>query len=57
MGKTLKYGIIGCGGIAEGKHMPAIQNLKDVEMVGFCDIIKEKAEKENKTYAAGKGTG
>ncbi len=44
MEKKLKVGIIGCGGIANGKHMPALQKLSDkVEMVAFCDIIEEKA--------------
>ena len=42
--RILKVGIIGCGGIANGKHMPALKNLPDVEMVAFCDIIPEKAE-------------
>ena len=40
----LKVGIIGCGGIANGKHMPALKSVKDVEMVAFCDIVKERAE-------------
>ncbi len=48
--KVLKIGIIGCGGIANGKHMPALYNLKDVEMVAFCDIIVERAEKAAKDY-------
>ncbi len=42
---TLKIGIIGCGGIANGKHMPALKQVKEVEMVAFCDIDKEKAVK------------
>lgn len=42
---TLKIGIIGCGGIANGKHMPALKQVKEVEMVAFCDIIEERAEK------------
>ena len=41
----LKVGIIGCGGIANGKHMPNLKKIKDVEMVAFCDIIGERAEK------------
>lgn len=41
---TLKVGIIGCGGIANGKHMPALSNVEEVEMVAFCDIIVERAE-------------
>ena len=45
MDKILKIGIIGCGGIANGKHMPALSKLDNVEMVAFCDIVKERAEK------------
>lgn len=53
--KKYKYGIIGCGGITNGKHMPAIAKLKEVEMVAFCDIIPERAEKANKDFGGGKG--
>jgi predicted dehydrogenase len=51
-----KIGIIGCGFCANGagphqKHMPAlIQMPEEVEMVAFCDIIKEKAAKAAKQY-------
>ena len=41
--EKLRIGIIGCGGIANGKHMPALAKLTNVEMVAFCDIIEEKA--------------
>lgn len=43
--KIIKIGIIGCGGIANGKHMPALAKVEQVEMVGFCDIVLERAEK------------
>lgn len=43
MGKLLKIGIIGCGGIANAKHLPSLSKLENVEIVAFCDIIKEKA--------------
>ena len=46
----LRVGIIGCGGIANSKHMSALANIKEVEMVAFCDIILEKAEKAVKEY-------
>ncbi|WP_223070408.1 Gfo/Idh/MocA family protein [Paenibacillus caui] len=42
---TVKIGIIGCGGIANGKHMPALKKVKEAEMVAFCDIIPDRAEK------------
>ena len=51
MGIT-KIGIIGCGGIANGKHMPAIAKVAGVEMVAFCDIIEERAEEAAKIYGS-----
>lgn len=45
-----KVGIIGCGGIANGKHMPAIEKIKEAEMVAFCDIIVERAENAAEKY-------
>ena len=50
MNKVLRIGIIGCGGIANGKHMPALKHQKDVEMVAFCDIVEERAIKAAKEY-------
>ena len=40
----VRIGIIGCGGIANQKHMPALKKLPDVEMVAFCDIVEERAQ-------------
>ncbi|MBC2259494.1 Gfo/Idh/MocA family protein [Listeria booriae] len=42
---TLKIGIIGCGGIANGKHMPSLKSVVEAEMVAFCDIVEERAVK------------
>lgn len=50
MERLVKIGIIGCGGIANGKHMPSLKKLKNVELVAFCDIIPERAEKAAKEY-------
>lgn len=50
MEKKLRLGVIGCGGIANGKHMPAEKNNPRAEMVAFCDIIVERAEKAKKDY-------
>ncbi|MDR1851812.1 MAG: Gfo/Idh/MocA family oxidoreductase [Propionibacteriaceae bacterium] len=45
MGK-LRFGLIGCGGIANRKHLPALAALRDeVEITSFCDVIYERAEK------------
>ena len=40
---TIKVGIIGCGGIANGKHMPSLQKVENVEMTAFCDVDISKA--------------
>ena len=48
--KKVRVGIIGCGGIAFGKHLPALHALKRVEIVAFCDLVIERAEKAAKKY-------
>ena len=48
--EKLKVGIIGCGGIANGKHMPSIKKISELEMTAFCDIIPERAEKAAKEF-------
>ncbi len=46
----LKIGIIGCGGIANGKHLPSLKAINRADIVAFCDLIPEKAEKAAKEY-------
>ena len=46
----INIGIIGCGGIANWKHMPSLSKLEDCKMVAFCDIIEERAEKAAKKF-------
>ena len=48
--RKLRAGIIGCGFIAKGKHLPGLARMEDVEVVAFCDIIKEKAQASAKEY-------
>ena len=48
--RIVKIGIIGCGGIANGKHLPSLHKLKNVQLVAFCDLIVERAEKAAKQY-------
>ena len=50
MSKRLKVGIIGCGGIANGKHLPSLKAINRVDLVAFCDLIEEKAIKAAKEY-------
>ncbi len=52
MGKSaeLRVGIIGVGGIAEGKHLPALAKIDSVKMVAFCDLIEERASRNAAKY-------
>lgn len=51
--EKLRVAIVGCGGIANQKHMPSLKTQADkAEMVAFCDIIPERAEKAAKEYGA-----
>lgn len=47
----LQVAVIGCGGIANQKHFPALTSQSDkCEIVAFCDIILERAEKAAEKY-------
>jgi len=48
----LQVGIIGCGGIANQKHLPALSKQTDLcEIVALCDKEIDRAEKARKEYA------
>ena len=44
MQKTLRIGIIGCGGIARWAHAPYYKDEKRVKIVAVCDILPDRAE-------------
>jgi predicted dehydrogenase len=46
----VRVAIIGCGGIANGKHLPALKTVPGVEIVAFCDIIQERAIEAAQKY-------
>ena len=52
MADKVRIGLVGCGGIANGKHMPSLSRLKNVELVGFCDIVEERMLKAAKEYGS-----
>lgn len=47
---NLKIGFIGCGGIANQKHLPGMIQQKGVDLVAFCDLVIERAEETAKKY-------
>jgi predicted dehydrogenase len=46
----VRVGIIGCGGIANGKHLPSLSKVKQAEIVAFCDIVEERAAQAAAKY-------
>ena len=48
--RKVKVGIIGCGGIADFKHLPSLKKLGNIKFSAFCDIIPERAEKAKQEY-------
>ena len=48
--RKLRAGIVGCGGIANGKHLPAMKRNGHFEIVAFCDLIEERAQKAKEEY-------
>ncbi|WP_280772035.1 Gfo/Idh/MocA family protein [Salipaludibacillus daqingensis] len=50
MKKKLNVGIIGCGGIALGKHLPSLTKLETVNIVAFCDTIPERAKEAASSF-------
>ena len=48
--RKLRAGIVGCGGIANGKHLPAMQQSGLYEVVAFCDIIIERAQETKEKF-------
>ena len=43
--KKITVAVVGCGRIANGAHLPALNEMEDVRLKYVCDIVKEKAEK------------
>ncbi len=50
MADKLRVGIVGCGGIANGKHLPSLSKVDAVEIVAFCDIVEDRAKQAAAEY-------
>ncbi len=48
--RVVRIGIVGCGGIANGKHLPTLSKFDEVELVAFCDLVEERAEAARAQY-------
>jgi len=50
--KIVKVGIIGCGSIAQHRHLPEYKMNKEVEIVAVCDINEQRAIEVAEQYGA-----
>ncbi|MBO0863222.1 MAG: Gfo/Idh/MocA family oxidoreductase [Chloracidobacterium sp.] len=51
----LRIGIIGCGGLAQGAHIPSLMKMKEtdnVEIVAVCDVYQKRLDQAAATTAA-----
>ncbi|WP_335872592.1 Gfo/Idh/MocA family protein [Bacillus sp. 2205SS5-2] len=48
----LNIGVIGCGSIAQYRHLPEYANNNQVEIVAVCDIVEERVQKTADIYGA-----
>ena len=44
MGRIIRVGLIGCGNIGAGGHLPAYARIPETKLVAVCDIIEEHAQ-------------
>jgi len=47
----IRVAFIGSGGIA-GFHLGHLEKIEDVEIVGFCDVVRDRAQARAKQYKA-----
>ncbi|WP_221469155.1 Gfo/Idh/MocA family protein [Cohnella nanjingensis] len=43
-------GMIGCGGIANGKHLPSLAKIPEVKITAFFDVSEERAQEAKAKY-------
>ncbi|MDQ0484296.1 Gfo/Idh/MocA family protein [Guptibacillus hwajinpoensis] len=50
--KKLQVGVIGCGSIAQHRHLPEYAANKQIEIAAVCDIVKTRADEIAALYGA-----
>lgn len=43
--EKIRFGVIGCGSIANEYHLPALRRVEGAQLVWACDLIEERAQK------------
>ena len=47
---NMKIGIVGCGKVAKGMHIPALLKVKGIEVAAVCDIDEGEAKRTAKMF-------
>ncbi|MCZ7645798.1 MAG: Gfo/Idh/MocA family oxidoreductase [Planctomycetota bacterium] len=50
--KTLRMGLLGCGGIAN-RHAKTLVQIPEYELVAWCDVVRPNAERFQQEYGKG----
>ena len=40
----IRIGVIGCGGMGMGIHLPSLKDIPECEVVAVCDLMKARAD-------------
>ncbi|WP_409253204.1 Gfo/Idh/MocA family protein [Bacillus sp. SCS-153A] len=48
----IKIGVVGCGSIAQHRHLPEYETNQHVEIVAVCDIVEDRVKKVAEKYEA-----
>jgi predicted dehydrogenase len=48
--RSLRIGVIGAGGIANGVHLPALAAVSEAEVCAVCDLVPGRAEQAARTF-------
>jgi predicted dehydrogenase len=49
--KTLEIGIVGVGGVAQARHLPALVKMKDVHIAAVCDMNEKLVKSVARKYS------
>ena len=52
MAERVRFGIVGCGGIANGYHLRELAQIEQAELVACADVRRESAEETARRWDA-----
>lgn len=55
--REVRIGLIGCGGVVESLHLPALASISDVKISWVCDLSVDRARSIARTWGVGQAFG